>query len=180
MTIKDITITSIETITAFDMTTGAYKFTLDELQSATISQSEETTDITGKHGRKLSTIKRNKAVTITGTNCMVSHGLLEMQTGSDFETTTAEVQWTDAALVVDENHKSATSYKAVGTVGAEIEALFIRNNDGTLGEQLTQDAAAAAGKFAYDPATKELTFHTDASPNAVVIPTEKGTSPLQR
>lgn len=169
MNIKDITITSLETITAFDMTTGAYKFTLDELQSATISQSEETTDLTGKHGRKLSTIKRGKSVSVTGTNCLVSHGLLEMQTGSEFETTDTEVMWTDAGLVVDASHKSATTYKAVGTAGAEIEALFIRNADGTLGDELVQDSEAAAGKFAYDPATKELSFHTDIAEKTEIV-----------
>ena len=169
MNIKDITITSIETITAFDMTTGAYKFTLDELQNATISQSEEKTDITGKNGRKLSTIKRNKSVSVSGTNCLVSHGLLEMQTGSEFATTTTEVLWIDAGLVVDASHKSATTYKAVGTAGAEITALFIRNSDGTLGAQLTQDSTASAGKFAYDPATKELSFHTDVPEKTEIV-----------
>ena len=38
MNINDITITSLETINAFDIVTGAYKFTLDELQNATIAQ----------------------------------------------------------------------------------------------------------------------------------------------
>ena len=32
MNIADITITSLETVTAFDITTGAYKFVLDELR----------------------------------------------------------------------------------------------------------------------------------------------------
>ena len=39
----DITITSLETITAFDAEDGSYLFTLDELQSASIAQSQETT-----------------------------------------------------------------------------------------------------------------------------------------
>ena len=38
MNINDITITSLETINAFDIATGAFKFTLDELQNATIAQ----------------------------------------------------------------------------------------------------------------------------------------------
>ena len=33
MNIKDITITSLETISAFSLTTGNYRFTLDELQN---------------------------------------------------------------------------------------------------------------------------------------------------
>ena len=58
--VNDVTITSLETITAFDIATGNFKFVLDELQSATIAQSQDKTDITGKQGRKLSSLKRNK------------------------------------------------------------------------------------------------------------------------
>lgn len=167
MNINDITITSIETITAFDITTGAYKFTLDELQTATISQSQETTDITGKKGRKLNTLKRNKAVTISGTNGLVSHGLMELQTGAKFENTAAEVLWTDY-LAVD-TAVAKTSYKAVGTAGAEIEALYIRNDDGTLGAELEQAETAAAGKFTYNPATKALGFFTDVEDGTEIV-----------
>ena len=153
MNINDITITSLETITAFDITTGAYLFTLDELQNATIAQSQEKTDITGKQGRKLATLKRNKAVTISGTNGIVSHGLLELQTGANFENKATEVMWTDYITVAASGDDTKTAYKAIGTSGAEIIALYIKNSDGTLGDKLEQDAAAAAGKFAYDPAT---------------------------
>ena len=109
MNINDITITSLETITAFDIVTGNYKFTLDELQNATVAQSQESTEITGKAGRKLATLKRNKAVTISGTNGLVSGGLLEMQTGGTFENKATEVLWTDYLTVTD--GAAATAYK---------------------------------------------------------------------
>lgn len=161
MNIADITITSVETITAFDVVTGAYLFTLDELQGVTITQSQEKTDITGKQGRKLATLKRNKAVTISGTNGMVSHGLMERQTGAAFENKVTEAMWTDYLTVSDA--KATTSWKAVGTAGAEIVALYLKNTDGTLGTELEQAATAAEGKFAYAPASKELSFHTDVA-----------------
>ena len=94
MNINDITITSLETINAFDIATGAFKFTLDELQNATIAQTQEKTDITGKQGRKLNSLKKNKAVTISGTNGLVSGGLLEMQVGSEFENKKTTVKGT--------------------------------------------------------------------------------------
>ena len=53
--INDLIITSLETISAFDITTGAYLFSIDELQNASIAQSQDSTDITGKGGRKLAT-----------------------------------------------------------------------------------------------------------------------------
>lgn len=167
MNINDITITSLETITAFDVVTGNYKFTLDELQNASIGNSQEQTEITGKGGRRLATLKRNKSVTISGTNGLVSGGLLEVQTGGKFENKATEVLWTDYLTVAD--GKASTTWKAVGTEGAEIEAIYIRNTDGTLGAELEQAGAAAAGKFAYDPSSKELSFHTDITAGSEVV-----------
>lgn len=167
MNINDITITSLETINAFDVVSGAYKFTLDELQNATIGQNEDKSEITGKHGRKLSNLKRNKAVTISGTNGMVSGGLLELQTGCSFENKATEVLWTDYTTVT--GNKANTGFKAVGTTGAEIEALYVKNTDGTLGDALEQAAAAADGKFAYNPESKELSFEGIADGTELVI-----------
>lgn len=168
MNIKDITITSLETITAFNVVTGNYRFTLDELQNATIANTQESTEITGKGGRKLSSLKRNKAVTISGTNGLVSGGLLEVQTGGKFETKATEVMWTDYLTVA--GAKASTLYKAVGTTGAEIEALYVRNADGTLGEEFTQVASAPASKkFSYDPAKKALTFNADVTDGTEVV-----------
>lgn len=157
MNIQDITITSLETITAFDITTGGFMFVLDELQNATISQTQEKTDITGKQGRKLSSLKKNKAVTISGTNGLVSGGLLELQTGGKFESKVTTVMWPDYLTV--SNNKATTTYTAVGTVGNEIAEAYIKDGDGVLSTALTQDAAVAAGKFTYTPSTKELTFN---------------------
>lgn len=167
MNINDITITSLETITAFDIVTGNYKFTLDELQNATIQNNEEKSDITGKGGRKLASLKRNKTVTISGSNGMVSGGLLEMQTGGKFENKATDVMWTDYLSVTA--NKATTSYKAVGTTGNEIENVYVKNSDGTLDAALEQNAEASEGKFAYNPDTKELSFHTDIADGTEIV-----------
>ena len=163
----DIVITSLETITAFDITTGSYLFTLDELQSASIAQGQEKVDITGKQGRKISSLKRNKTVTVSGANGMLSSGLVEMQTGGKFENKATEVSWVDF-LTVDASHEAATNYKAIGTAGAEITELYILETVGTVRQSLEQAAEAAAGKFAYNPTTKKLTFHTDVPEGAQI------------
>ena len=157
MNINDITITSLEVITAFDIVTGNFKFALDELQNATIAQTQEKTDITGKQGRKLNSLKKNKAVTISGTNGLVSGGLLELQTGGEFENKATTVMWTDYISVT--GNAATTSYKAVGTVGNEIESVYVKNADGTLGEPLTQGSAVASKVFTYDPETKAIAFN---------------------
>ena len=160
MNINDITITSLETINAFDIVTGAFKFTLDELQNATIAQTQEKTDITGKQGRKLNSLKKNKAVTISGTNGLVSGGLLEMQVGSEFENKKTTVKWHDYLTV--SGNAASTAYKAVGTTGNEVESVYVKNSDGTLGKTLTQGAEVAEGVFTYNPQTKALAFNAFA------------------
>ena len=169
MNITDITITSLETITMFDIQTGAYLGTMDELQNATIEQSEEKTDITGKQGRKLASLKRNKSVKISGANGIISHALMEQQTGSSFENKAVEVMWTDYITVPATVADTATAFKAIGTAGAEIIGLYVKNANGSLGTKLVQDTEAAAGKFAYDPSTKKISLHSDITAGTELV-----------
>lgn len=158
--VADISITTLETIKAYGLD-GVPRFILDELQNTRIANTQEKEDVTGKGGRKLNSLKKNKAVTISGTNGLVSGGLLEAQTGGEFERkTSTPVAWTDYLTIT--GNKAVTGYKAVGTAGAEIEALYVKNTDGTMGTKLEQAATADEGKFAYAPATKELTFKDGA------------------
>lgn len=167
MFVNDITITELNTITGFDITTGNFLFALDELQSASIAQGEEKVDITGKQGRKLNSLKRNKTVTISGANGLVSGGMLELQVGGSFENKQTVVRWADYLTV--SSNTATTTYKAIGTAGAEITDLYIKNSNGTLGARLEQDSAAAAGKFAYDPSTKALSFSGIADNTEIAV-----------
>lgn len=167
MNINDIAITSLEVISGFDIATGAYLFTLDELQSASIANSEEKQDITGKQGRKLTSLKKNKSVVVSGTNGLVSGGLFELQVGNKFENKVTEVMWTDYLTV--SSNSATTNYTAVGTEGAEISAVCVKNTDGTLGKPMTQGAQAASGVFAYAPTTKKLSFTGVADGAEIVV-----------
>lgn len=153
----DLTITVLDTITAFDVADGSYLYTLDELQSASIAQSQDKVDITGKQGRKLNSLKRNKAVTISASNGLVSGGLLASQTGGTFEQKATTVRYYDYLTV--SNNAATTTYKAIGTVGAEICELFVKNTNGTAGESLKQDTSVGAKTFTYDASSKALAFN---------------------
>ena len=159
--VNDITITSLETITAFDIVSGAFKWVLDELQNATIANTQETTDITGKQGRLLNTLKRNKAVTVSGNNGLLSGGMLETQVGNSFQNKVTSIMYPDYLTV--SGNKAVTTYKAVGTAGNEIESVYLRNADGTLGAELKQGDAVAQGVFTYNPETRELAFYAGDS-----------------
>lgn len=168
--VNDIAITSLETITAFGIgnRSGEYLFTLDELQNVSIANGQEKVDITGRAGRKLTSLKRNKTVTISGANGMVSGGLFEMQTGGTFSNVTTEVMWRDY-LTVGDGLTAVTKYIAIGSVDPtsgdpvsdNIDHLYILNEDGTLDKKLTQGDTVAKGTFTYNAETKTLTFSQD-------------------
>lgn len=164
--INDITITSLETITAFDITTGYLKWILDELQNAKIANTQEKTDITGKMGRKLMSLKKNKAVTISGSHGLVSGGLMATQVGGEFKNGVTDIVYPDYLTV--NNNKATTTYKAVGTAGNEISAVYILNSDGTR-TIVEQGATASNDKFSYDPSTKVITFATGVVPDGSEI-----------
>lgn len=157
ISVPDLAITSIDQISAYGLD-GTPRWIMDEIQDGTISNTQEKEDITGKQGRKISSLKRNKAATVSATNGLVSAGLLESQVGSEFtESEGATVRWTDY-LVVNSN-AATTNYKAAGETGAEIIAVYVRNLDGSTGKKLTQAAATAADKFTYTPDSKALAFN---------------------
>lgn len=165
--VADLMITSLDTITAYKLT-GDPRFVLDELQDATIANTEEKTDITGKQGRKLNSLKKNKAVKISGTNGILSAGMLEAQVGSEFaHKNSTPVDCVDYLTIT--GNSATTDFVAVGTTGQEIRALYIVGSDNVAATKLTQAATAAAGKFAYNPATKTLTFVTGEYPDGTAI-----------
>lgn len=177
MYVGDYLITSLETFTGFGLT-GNYLFTLDELQNGSIANTEETSDITGKAGRKLAKLKKNKGATVSASSGMLSGGLLEAQTGGSFVNGTTEVMWTDY-LTVNDSHTATTNYTAIANNGAgtEIINLYLKK-DGVATTGLVQGAEAAAATtgenptpqtFAYNPTTKTLTFDNGVAAGTEIV-----------
>ena len=163
--VSKLIITEVAQITAFN-NAGELEFIMDEVQDGSISNTQEKSDVTGRSGRKIASLKKNKSVTVSATNGVLVGGALAAQTGSEIEQGTFNVRITDVMTV--NNNKCTTSRAAVGLTGAEIGTVYIKNAAGSLGEKLEQDSAAAAGKFAYDPATKELTVDGIADGTEIV------------
>ncbi len=160
MNIDKFTITSYDQITGFDRTSGSLDMVLDELSDFTLSQEEEKTDITGKGGRTIGSLKKNKKVTGKGTNGMLSGGALAAMLGSDVENGEFEIRYTDA-IVVNSN-KGVTTETAIGTIGNEIGTIYIRDENKAYisgGKKLTQTSGEpATGEFSYNPETKTINF----------------------
>ena len=151
--VNKLIITEVAQITAFN-NAGELEFIMDEVKDGTISNSQEKTDITGRNGRKIASLKKNKAVTVSATNGVLVGGALAAQTGTEVEQGTFKVRITDVLTI--ESNKATTTKTAVGTTGAEIGTIYIKNANGSLGTKLEQDATASSGKFAYNPSNNEI------------------------
>lgn len=184
--INDLIITELDTIRGFEIAgenKGMLLFQLDELQSASISQSEETTDITGKGGRRLNTIKRNKSVTVSGNNGIVSGGLLAVQTGSNYSPNATQRTVLAAETVTVSAAHTAT---ITGTPAGDSISATVLNADGTMGASYINgtgsdtptapatstvdsdgNVTVTAGKFTY--ASKVLTFDSGVAEGSKVI-----------
>lgn len=165
--VADLMISSLDMITAKSLS-GIPRFVVDELQNAKIANTQEKNDLTGKQGRKIGSLKKNKGVVISGTNGVISAGMMEAQTGGTFETKASIPVSVVDYLTVDKG-AAYTEFKAVGTDGKEIEALYVVNESGVAETTLEQATAVAAGKFTYTPTTKKLAFHTDITDGTRIV-----------
>lgn len=162
MNIDKFTITSYDAITGFDRTNGGLVLVMDEISDFSLNQSQETQDITGKGGRVISRMKKNKAVEGSGTNGFLSGGTLATMLGTEVEVgDNFVIKYTDT-IVVNSN-AGITTETAVGTAGMEIGTIYVRDENNAYisgGKKLTQvaTAPAATGEFSYEPATKTITF----------------------
>ena len=73
MNVDGFYVTSVDMASFFDNANNLVAM-LDEIQDATISNTQENNDITGKNGAVIGTLKRNKAVNITINNGLIVAG----------------------------------------------------------------------------------------------------------
>lgn len=146
-------ITEIDQITCFN-NANELEFIMDEVQEGSVNNTQDKEDITGRGGRKIGSLKKNKGVTISATSGVVVAGALAAQTGTDVEHGTFKVRKTEIVSV--ENNKATITGTPVGSAGSEIGYVYIKEKN-ALGKKFSQDATASAtGKFAFSG--KDLTF----------------------
>ena len=125
MNIDNFTITSFDQFTGFDRSTGELEIVLNELDDFTLSQEEEKQEITGRGGRTIGSIKKNKKVTGKGSNGYLAGGALAALLGCEIEEGKQLIKYTDTIVI--QNNSGSTNKKAVGTIGNEIGTIYIRD-----------------------------------------------------
>lgn len=172
MNIDKFTITAYDQLTGFDRSTGNLEMILDELNDFTLGHEEEKTDIAGKGGRAISSLKKNKKVNGRGTNGMLSGGALATMLGAEIEDGDFTIRYTDP-IVVNGNEGSTTEI-AIGTPGNEIGTIYVRDANNAYisgGTKLTQVSGepASTGEFSYNPTEKKITFFAGDVPDGTEV-----------
>ena len=160
-------ISSIDSIVGFDLATRECLFILDEIQDATLEGDAELVWATGREGRRLSALKRNKTCSISANNGFIVGGLLAQTIGdhspvTDLSTATISIPAFERIQVGTGATTVETAFAATGAAGNELTWIYRANRDGSQGEKFPQAAAASATEFAYDPATRQITLPTGA------------------
>ena len=136
---------------------GKLLFSLDQLSSASIEISSESTDITDKAGNIVRTVYKSKTGTFNATNAFLHPQIMNAASGSDIETATAthavvmpkfQLIKAGATVTLDADINDAT-LKVIGIYG-----------NGANSEALTKSStsSASSGKYAYDATTKKITL----------------------
>lgn len=161
-------IDSIDMISGFNPETGECTFILDEIKDGTMDNAGEKVYGTGKNGRRIAALNRNKTCTFSCNNGFVVGGALAAQIGQDVEETEKSILVpVMETLKVEKSSDSTdtlivkTSHTAVGTNGKEISALYKAKKDKTPGEQIEQAAEASKAAFSYATSTNVITLPTE-------------------
>lgn len=162
MNFENLILDCFDTVVGKDKTTGDVLFVLDQVKDGSLENASDTVEMTGKQGMLLSVMDRNKSATFSCNNAYLVAGALAAQTGSDIVDASAEEKIVIPDFIRVGMATATTCVlpnKPVGTVGAEVAAVWKVNKDGTQGEkfEVTSDSATT-GKFTIDAETKTLTF----------------------
>ena len=80
----NIIITELTQIAGYELNSEKLKYKFEEPQKCSIENDEQVTDLTGKGGRLIGTLKTGKSAKITGTNGIVSFAAMGSQLGSEY------------------------------------------------------------------------------------------------
>ena len=154
------TITSVETIENYSRTDDTCLSILDEIKNVSLANTEDSTDVTGKNDQALFTIKKNKAVTGSGSSGYISGNLLALQTGADPVEGKIKFRKREILKFVTPANTVTLSETAVGTKGAEILSLIVTIDGEATSTKYEQASVAGVNKFAYSTSDNTITLPT--------------------
>lgn len=158
----DFTLTELTKFEAYAREDGLLDFLMDEIDSFSIDHSQEESDITGQGGRVIGKKKKNKSVSVSGTNGLISEGMLKAQLGGEIKNGNMQVKKSETKKITSTMTVTVDD-TPIGIAGQEIGKIQLIGVAGSVVKEYKQGTVASDDKFAYDPTTKTITLPTDTS-----------------
>lgn len=136
---------------------GDILYSLDQLSSASIEISSESTDITDKNGNIVRTIYKSKTGTFTATNAFLNPQIMAAGTGSAIENATSGKTITMPKIEVIPAGSTVALDSAIDPDTLQVIGIY---GAGANSDALTKAAGttAAPGEYAFDTETHEITL----------------------
>lgn len=163
------TITSVETIENYSRTDDTCLSILDEIKNVQLANTEDSADVTGKNDQALFTIKKNKAVSGSGSSGYISGNLMALQTGAD--PVAGKIKFRKREVIKFGEDKTAVTLAEtpVGTEGGEILSLIVTVDGEETSTKYSQATAASSDKFSYSSNVITLPTATNSKSGEVEV-----------
>lgn len=153
---------------------GNLLYTLDQLNSASIEITSDSTEVTDKRGNTIRTIYKTKKGTFNATSALMNPAIMNNASGSSIQkaTATAPINMPKFLLI---GAGSAAVALDTGVDASTIKVMAIFGS-GANGENLTK---ITTGTPSYDEATSTYTYLYDSTENKITIPAGGTNLPTQ-
>lgn len=154
--IKNFIVDRIVRGNMYDHKTGELLWSLNQIQSPSLSMESESVDAVDALGTPLMSFDRSKSCTFSAENAIFDLSLLGEQAGAEIKSTTRTIPVFESLDVTTVGGKVTLAHTPSDTV----KYIYVLNNDGSLGKQYNVAAVASATEFAING--KEITLPTPA------------------
>lgn len=154
--------------------TGTLLYTLDQLNSASIEITSDSTEITDKHGNTVRTIYKTKKGTFNATSAFMTPAILNNASGSTIQKASSSAPINmPKFLLIGAGSTAVTLDAGVDDSTIKVMALF---GSGANGESLTK---ITTGTPAYDETQGTYTYLYDSTEKKITIPAGGTGKPTQ-
>lgn len=156
--IKNFIVDRIVRGNMYDIKTGELLWSLNQIQSPSLTMDAETVDATDALGTTIMSFDRSKSCTLSAENAIFDLSLLGDQVGSE------AVEGTRLIPVFESHDVEATGGKiTLGHTPAEdVKYIYVLNGDGSIGTQFIVAAVASDTEFAISDTTITLPTSVEA------------------
>lgn len=139
----------------YDHKTGELLWSLNQIQSPSLSMESESVDAVDALGTPLMSFDRSKSCTLSAENAIFDLSLLGEQVGTEIKSETRTIP------VFEQLDVTATGGKVTlaHTPSDNVKYIYVLNNDGSLGKQYKVAAVASANEFQISG--KDITLPSD-------------------